>query len=107
MFINSAGAQCGPDIFGHEFVAQVFNINFSRASSDRFLLQAGELFSLSDIACDRNYFAIVFFLKPGNDNRGIEPARIGERDTFNCVRHRWIMPPVYYWVEVERGLYTP
>src|SRR5262249_16940046 len=82
VFVDGAGGQRGPDVFGDEFVAQVFDVDFSSARGDGLLFQAGQLFGLPDIAGDRHYFAIVFFFQPGNDDRGVESAGIRQRDTI-------------------------
>src|SRR5262245_6947324 len=41
VFVDGAGAQRGPDVFGDEFVAQVFDVDFIRARGDGLLLQSG------------------------------------------------------------------
>src|SRR5262245_9233609 len=107
VFVDGAGAQRGPDVFGDEFVAQVFDVDFSRARSDGLLLQSGQLIALPEVSGDRDYFAVIVLFQPGNDDRGVESARVGERDAFNSVGHLWIMPPVNIsWVEVKQELYT-
>src|SRR5215470_525870 len=57
VFVDCAGAQRGPDVFSDEFVAQVFDVDFSRASGDGLFLQSGQLFALPDVGGDRDYFA--------------------------------------------------
>src|SRR5262245_28592118 len=94
VFVDGAGAQRGPDVFGDEFVAQVFDVDFRRARGDGLLLQSGQLFALPDVGGDRDYFAVIVLFQPGNDDRGVESARIGQRDAFNAVGHLWIMPPM-------------
>src|SRR5262245_662678 len=94
VLVDGAGAQCGPDVFGDEFVAQIFDVNFRRARGDGLLLQAGQLFALPDVGGDRDYFAVIVLFQPGNDDRGVESAGIGQRDAFKGVGHLWIMPPM-------------
>src|SRR6266545_118614 len=107
VFVNGAGSQRGPDVFGDEFVAQVFDVDFRRARGAGLLLQSGQLFALPDVGGDRDYFAVIVFFQPGNDDRGVEAARIGERDSFDSIAHlRIYASDEFCWVEVEVGLYT-
>ena len=36
---------------------------------------------------DGDDFAMVMLLQPGNDDRGVESARIGQRDSFDGCGH--------------------
>src|SRR3954453_10890226 len=77
VFIDAAGPYHAPQVVGDELLAQVGDVNLRRAGLERFLLESGELFStLSDVAADGDHVALIIFLEPRNDDRGIEAAGV-------------------------------
>ncbi len=82
-----------PQVFGDELLAHVLDVDFRGACLQGFLFEAGKLVgALADIAANGDHLAAVIFLKPGNDDRGIQPARIRQGDFLRFVHIEVIIP---------------
>ena len=86
--VDRAGAKRREDEGLDELLAQVFDVAFVGAGGDRLGANAGELLAaLTDVGGDADDAAArVVLLEPGNDDRGIEPAGVGENNGAGHVR---------------------
>ncbi len=75
-FVHRAGLDQRPDAFFDEFLLEIGNYQLGRSGRQCLFLHAGPVAHLADVAADRDHFAIVIFLEPGHDYRGIETAGI-------------------------------
>src|SRR5262249_51200166 len=82
VLVDGAGAKRGPDKVADKFFAEVFDGCGGRAGGERFLVCSLEIFLLADVADHGDDFTAVIFLKPRNDDAGVESAGIGEYDFF-------------------------
>src|SRR5260370_35832078 len=82
MFVDGSGAQRWPDIVADKFGAQVFGVDGRRAGGERLLARGFQIFLLANVADHGDYFAAVVFTEPGNNDGGIQSARIGQDDFF-------------------------
>src|SRR5580700_8175587 len=78
VFVHRARAQRRPDVLGQKFLAQILDRRRRSAGRERLLLRGLQIFLLADVADHGDYLARVRFLKPGNNDRRIKSARIGE-----------------------------
>ena len=90
--IDGARAQGGEDEIVEEFEAQVFDIALAGAGSDGFGLQAAQFFRLTQVSREADDFAAVIFAQPGNDDRRVKAAAVGQHALFDLVtnRHDWM-----------------
>ena len=82
------GAKHRENEIAHEFLAQILDVDvFGGHAQELGLLARGlELLALAEIGGKGDHLASVFRLQPFEDDRGIEPPRIGKHDFFRC-RH--------------------
>jgi hypothetical protein len=75
----------GEDVVAHELFAQIFDEDVFRldAEKERLLARRLELVALAEIGSEGDDLATIRGLQPLQDDRGIEPARIGEHDLFH------------------------
>ena len=66
--------------------ACVDQVEVARAGVERLLLQALGLLGLTDVDGDRDDLAAVVLLEPGDDDRRVETARVGEGDLADLRR---------------------
>src|ERR1700738_1524991 len=85
VLVDGAGAQRRPDVIAHEFFAQVLDVGGGGAGGERFFARGFEIFLLADIADHGDYFALIIFFEPGNDDGSVEPAGIGEDYFFRLI----------------------
>jgi len=79
--VDRAGAQGGKDEVANELLAKILDVAFGRARGERLLAHAAELrAALADVGGDADDARVVVLTKPRNDDRGVEPARVGEDD---------------------------
>ena len=69
-------------ILGDEFFAQIFDVRRGRAGCQRLFARSFQVFPLPQIADHGDHFAAVIFFQPRNNDRGIQPAGIGEHNFF-------------------------
>ena len=74
----------------HEFFAQILDVDLLDAEHLGLLARRLELLALAEIGGERHHLAAIGRLQPFQDDRGIEPARIGEHDLFDVTRHERI-----------------
>ena len=82
-FIDGIGAEHRENEIAHEFFAYVLNEDFLDAQHFRFLACRFKFFALAEIRGESHNFRAEFRLKPFQDDRGVETARIGEHDFLN------------------------
>jgi hypothetical protein len=83
VFVDGARAERRPDVVAHEFFAQILNGRARCSGCQRLFVRALQIFLLADVAYHGDHFAaVVIFLQPGNDDRRIESAGIGEHYFF-------------------------
>ena len=78
VFVHRAGAQRRPDVLGQEFLAQILDCRRRSARHESFLLRGLQIFLLANVADHGDHLAAIRFLQPGNNDRRIKSARIGE-----------------------------
>ena len=79
--VDRTSAQGGPDEITHIFEAQIFDVTLLGARRDRFFAHALQLgFTLPDIGGHADDPGIVVLAQPGDDDRSVEAARVGEGD---------------------------
>ena len=78
MLVYGAGTQRGPDVVAHKFFAQIFDGRGGSASGERFFIGGLQVFLLANVPDHGDHFAVVVFLEPRDDDRGVEPARVGQ-----------------------------
>ena len=83
--IERVGAEHREDIVAHKFFAQIFDENLLDAQHLSFRARRFNLFTLADIGGEGYNFGIVLILQPAQNDRGVEPARIGENDFFDVI----------------------
>ena len=81
-FIQGIGAEHRKDEITHEFFAHIDDVDVFRLDphQDRLLARRFQLFALTEVSGERHHLAAVFGLQPFQDDRGVEPARIGQND---------------------------
>ena len=82
-FIERVGAEHRKDIVAHEFLAEVFDEDFLDAKHFRLGARRLDLFALANIGGEGDDFGVVLVLQPAEDDRGVEPAGIGQHDFFD------------------------
>src|SRR5262249_12281215 len=82
VFVDGASAQGRPNKVADKFFAEFFDGCGGSASGESFFVSGLQIFLLADVANHSDDFATVIFLEPGNDNAGVESARVGEHDFF-------------------------
>ena len=82
-FVRRTGTQHREDEVGDERLRQVVCISIQRTCLERFFLRLGDLLALTDVSGERNDFGVVVGFEPVQDDRRVEPARVGEDDLFD------------------------
>ncbi|MNW57186.1 hypothetical protein D3C74_349700 [compost metagenome] len=80
--IQSARLEHRVDEVTREFIAKIIDVDLRRAGCEGFFLQAIQFFLLADIGCKSNNLRIIGFFQPFQNNRGIQPAGVGEHNFF-------------------------
>ena len=114
-FVARAGLDQRPDKLADEFVSQVLDIDFRGSDSKRLFLDAFQVIILADIADESDDLTSVVFPEPGNDDRGVEIARISQDDfldrLLHCdaplMRRGWPFQPAADWPPVEKQEIDP
>ena len=82
VFVDRSRLQCRPDIAGEKLFAQVFDDDFAGPRFVGFVDHGFDVISLAHVGDHGDDFAGIIFLKPGNDDGGIEASRIRENNLF-------------------------
>src|SRR6266403_3997144 len=87
--IDRVGAEHRKHVIPDEFLAQVLDEDIFRldAEQQRLLARGLELLALAEIGGEGHDLASVCGLQPLQDDRGVEPARIGEHDLLHVLAH--------------------
>ena len=98
-FIERVGAEHRKNIVAHEFLAQILDKDF--LDPQKLGLGAGRfhLFTLAEIGCEGDDFGVIVVLQPAQNDRGVEPARIGKHDFFDVI--------LFHGVSLSRSLAAP
>ena len=84
ILVHSARLEARHDVVVDVLLGQVQHIELRCTGLQRLLLQALKLVRLADVARDRDDLAVVVvLLEPGDDDRCIQTAGIGEHDFFD------------------------
>jgi hypothetical protein len=81
--VDSVGAEHREHVVAHEFLAEILHIDL--ADAQHLGLAAGrlQLLALAEIGGECDHLAAIGLLQPFEDDRGIEPAGIGEHDLLD------------------------
>src|SRR5258708_36767620 len=85
MLIHSAGLQCWKNVSSQKLLAEVFHDHLARARGVGLLYNGLDVVTLPYIAHHGDDAVRVIFLKPGNNDGGIESSRVSEHNFF---RHK-------------------
>ena len=83
--ITGIGAHHREDEIAHEFLADIVNVDMFGldAHQHRLFAGRGQFAFLPQISGECHHFAIIGYLEPLEDHRGVEAARIGKNDAFD------------------------
>ncbi len=81
--VERVGLEVGPDEVGDEPIARVHDVGPRRPGGHRPLLDAVAERAAADIDREGDDLAVVLLAQPGDRDRRIEPARIGEDDLLH------------------------
>ncbi len=83
--VDRVGAKHRKHVVAHELLAQVLDEDVFRLDAEQHGLGARglELLALPEVGRERHDLCAVSLLQPFQDDRGVEPARIGEHDFFH------------------------
>ena len=87
-FVHRIGTKHGVNIVGDEVFGEVFDVDFLHTHGLSLLAGRFHLFALANIGGKRHHLGVICLLQPTADDRGIQPAGIGE-DDFVFVRHEF------------------
>ncbi len=87
--IERVGPEHREDVVAHELLAQVLDEDVLRldAEQQRLVARGLELLALAEIGGEGDDLAAIGGLQPFQDDRGVEPARIGEHDFLDVFGH--------------------
>ncbi len=79
-FVERVGAEHREDVVAHELLAQVLDEDalVPDAEQPRLVARGPKLLALAEVGREGDDLAAVGLLQPFQDDRGVEPARIGE-----------------------------
>ena len=81
--IQRVGAEHREHEIAHEFLAHVADVDLLDAEQLGLLARRLQLVALTEIGGEGDDFGAEFGLQPFEDDRGVEPARIGEHDLLH------------------------
>ena len=86
-FIDGVGAEHRKHEVAHEFLAQVLDEDVLRldTGAQRLVARGAQLLALAEIGGEGHDLAAIGGLQPLQDDRGIEPAGIGEHDFLGAL----------------------
>ncbi len=76
--VERVGAEHRKDVVGDEGLAQVFDEDLRDPHILRLLARRLQLLALAEIGGEGHHLAVIGLLQPLQDDRGVEPAGIGE-----------------------------
>ena len=79
------GAKHREDVVAHEFLAQILDEDMLGLDAEKLGLGAGglQLLALSEVGGEGDDLRAIFGLQPFQDDRRVEPSRIGENDALD------------------------
>ena len=83
--VDRARLERRPNEVLDELLAQVFDIQLFRAALFRLLVEGLEFLALPDVARNADHIAVIIFLQPRHDNRGIQTTGISQQ--YAHLRH--------------------
>ena len=86
-FINRVGAKHGEHVIAHEFLAHILDENVFGLDAQHLGLLAGrlDLRALPQIGREGHDLRAIFRLQPFEDDRSVEPARIGQNHLLDAL----------------------
>ncbi len=85
--IESVGAKHREDEVAHELFAQIVDKDLAGAEQLGLTARRFELLALAEIGGEGDNLAAIGLLKPAQNDRGVEPARIGEHYLLHRLGH--------------------
>ena len=85
--IHRIGAEHREDEILHEGLAQILDENLLDAEQLRLGAGRLQLLALAEVGGEGHHLAMVGVLQPAQNDRGIQPAGVGEDDFFDCMFH--------------------
>ncbi len=82
LLVYGVHLQGGPNEVGDELLPHVLDVDLGRAGLDGLFVEGRQLLSLAHVHRHSDDLAVVVFLQPGDDDRGIQTAGIGENNFF-------------------------
>ena len=102
-FVERVGAKHRKDEVADEFFAQIVDKDLRGAKQLGLPPCRLQFLALTEIGGEGDDLAAVGFLQPTQDDRGVEPARIGKHHFFHRIRHDRPSPVRMRWlVEIDR-----
>ena len=86
-FVKGVGAEHRIDEVAGEFLAQVFDEDLLDAEHLGLLACRRQFFALPQIGGEGHHLAVIGFLQPFQNDRGVETAGIGQNDLLDIARH--------------------
>ena len=86
-FIERVGAEHREDVIADEFLAQILDEDVLRLDAEqlRLLARGLELLALAEIGGEGDDLRAIFGLQPFQDDRRVQPARIGQHDFLHIL----------------------
>ncbi len=88
-FVERVRPEHRVDVLAHEFLAQILDEDVLRldAEEQRLVARGLELLALAEVGREGDDLAAIGGLQPLENDRGVEPARIGEHDFLDVFGH--------------------
>ena len=83
-FVDGVGPEGREDVIAHEFLAQVGDDHLVRAGGHALGPDLVPVLLLTDVGTIGDHRASVFIGQPLEDDRGVQPAGVGEHDFLNA-----------------------
>ena len=99
--VERVGPEHGKHVVGHEGLPQILDEDLRDPHRLGLLPRRRDLLALAEIGGERHHLAAIGFLQPAQDDRGIEPAGIGEHYFFH-VFHVFVPGTGRHWL--PRGI---
>ena len=86
-FVKRIGAKHRKDEIADKLLAQIVDKDLADAEQLGLAARRLELLALAEIGGESDDLAAIGLLQPAQDDRGVEPARIGQHDLFHRFAH--------------------
>ena len=85
--VERVGPEHGEDVVTHEHVLKVLDENLLDAQGLGGAPRRPQFLALADVGGECDHLAAIGVLKPAQDDRGVETARVGQHDLLHAVFH--------------------